>query len=56
MSECNCGSKMESHWKYDGYGIPLCRVCSECEDEKMKQYRQDILTRYSCDEQIEEAY
>jgi hypothetical protein len=48
-----------SWWEYDGRGIPLCRVCSRCEKEKLARYRPEILSWYSqsdVDEQIEEDY
>lgn len=51
---CPCGSGLPSHWEFDGYGIPLCRVCSKCMKEKLSHYRHDIHARYECDEPIEE--
>jgi len=57
---CDMHSKYDgSWWEYDGRGIPLCRVCSLCEKEKMARYRPEILKWYSqsdVDEQIEEDY
>lgn len=53
MSECNCGSKKESYWIQDGYGIDLCKVCKDCKKQKMKRYRPDINTQYECEEPIE---
>lgn len=57
---CNMHSKHDgSWWEYDGRGIPLCRVCSRCEKEKLARYRPEILSWYSqsdVDEQIEEDY
>jgi hypothetical protein len=50
---CNCGSGKESYWINDGHGIPLCKVCEDCEKEKLKGYRPDILEAYDCDEQID---
>ena len=48
----------ESSWEeYDAQGIYLCRVCDKCADEKLSQYRPEILTGYSqsdVDEPIEE--
>ena len=49
---CN-HTREESWWEYDGYGIPLCRVCDRCEEQQMKRYRRDIKSRYECDEPIE---
>jgi len=43
-----------SWWEHDGYGIPLCRVCDKCFDQKMSRYRRDIKERYQCDEPIED--
>ena len=46
-----------SWWRNDAQGIPLCRVCDECEDEKLKPYRPEILTGYTqadVDEPIED--
>jgi hypothetical protein len=46
-----------SWWEYDGRGIPLCRVCDECREERLSRYNPVILTWYSeadVDEQIEE--
>ena len=48
-----------SWWEMDGRNIPLCRVCSECKDEKMGQYRPEILEYYNegdVEEQIEDDY
>ena len=45
-----------SWWANDAQGIPLCRVCDECEDEKLSHYRPEILTGYDqsdVDEPIE---
>ena len=50
---CPCGSGKDSWWEHDGYGIPLCRVCDSCEEQKMKRYRSDIKERYDTDEPIE---
>lgn len=50
---CNCGSEKISYWVNDGYGIPLCKVCEDCEAEKLKGYRSDIMECYECDELIE---
>jgi hypothetical protein len=45
-----------SWWEYDARGIPLCRVCEECVEEKLSRYRQDVLTdsSYWADEEIED--
>lgn len=45
-----------SWWAYDGRGIPLCRVCDDCEKEKLGRYRPEILNHYDendVDEPIE---
>ena len=46
----------ESWWVNDAQGIPLCRVCDECEAKKLARYRPEILTGYDqsdVDEDIE---
>lgn len=56
MSHCDHGSA-NSWWEYDAQGIPLCRVCDDCRDEKLARYRPEILTGYDqsdVDEPIEE--
>jgi len=53
---CKCGSGEDSYWVNDARGIPLTRVCVDCEDEKLSGYRPEILTGYSqadVDEPIE---
>lgn len=53
---CTCGSGMESYWLYDGQGIELCRGCGDCENEKLRGYRTEILSPYTqadVDEPIE---
>lgn len=45
-----------SWWEKDAQGIPLCRVCDLCVEEKLSAYRPEILTGYSqadVDESIE---
>ena len=54
---CACGSGQSSWWEYDAQGIPLCRVCDACVEEKLSHYRPEILTGYNqsdVDEPIEE--
>jgi len=55
MKVCACGSGLDSYWQHDARGIPLCRTCTECHDEKMKRYRPDVLDNpgYEADEDIE---
>ena len=43
-------SKEPSWWAKDGRGIPLCRVCDLCRDEKLSRYRPEILTGYTQDD------
>lgn len=52
---CPCGSGLPSRWQFDARGIELCRTCDKCHAQKMRGYRQDVLTNpnYQCDEQIE---
>lgn len=45
-----------SWWEYDAQGIELCRVCPDCVDAKLAQYRPEILSGYTqadVDEPIE---
>lgn len=44
------------YWVNDAQGIPLAKVCSVCEEEKLKGFRPEILTGYTqadVDEPIE---
>ena len=52
---CTCGSGLDSYWQNDARGIPLCRTCDTCHDEKMKGYRPEVLTdsQYEDDEDID---
>jgi len=56
VRECDCGSGKTSDWVNDGHGIPLCRTCPDCHDEKVSRYRPDIFNRYQTEEQIEDDY
>ena len=52
-------SNAPAWWENDGRGIPLCKVCGKCRDEKLKGYRREILRPYTqedVDEPIEEDY
>lgn len=55
--DCTSHTKDDgSWWEYDAQGIPLCRVCDKCADEKLSRYRPEILTGYTqadVDEPIE---
>lgn len=44
-----------SWWVDDARGIPLCRVCEKCKDEKLAKYRPEVLddSNYEADEPIE---
>jgi len=53
VSDCNCGSKKPAYWLNDGHGIPLCKVCEDCEEKKLKRYRPDILDSYEAEEPID---
>lgn len=53
MAACKCGSGLESRWINDGYGIPLDKVCPDCEEKVLNKYRPDILDHYECDEPID---
>ena len=57
LRECPCGSGEFPEAEYDGQGIFLCYVCSECREEKLGRYRPEILRHYTqadVDEPIEE--
>jgi len=36
-----------SWWETDAQGIPLCRVCGNCREQKLAKYRPEILSGYS---------
>jgi hypothetical protein len=40
-------SSEPSWWAKDAQGIPLCRVCDDCIEEKLGRYRPEILSGYS---------
>ena len=41
----NCNhTKADSWWEHDARGIPLCRVCDKCREEKLSRFRPDVLT------------
>jgi hypothetical protein len=44
-----------SWWARDARGIELCRVCAECEVERLSRYRPEVLTNpnYEANEPIE---
>ena len=51
--ECD---RAASWWEHDAQGIPLCRVCDHCREEKLSKYRPEILRGYTqadVDEPIE---
>ena len=45
----------ETWWEFDARGIPLCKVCDNCQDERLGGYRLDVLEdpSYWSDEPIE---
>jgi hypothetical protein len=47
---CQCGSGLPSWWEKDGNGIPLCRVCQRCQQEKLSHYRPEILRPYTAED------
>ena len=55
---CPCGKVDDAYswWEYDARGIPLCRVCDHCVEEKLSHYRPEVLNNssYHADEPIEE--
>lgn len=38
-------TKENSWWEYDVRGIPLCRVCEECERDQLAKYKPEVLGR-----------
>lgn len=44
-----------SWWENDARGIPLARVCAECREEKLAQFRPEVLSNpnYEANEPIE---
>ena len=58
QDQCKMHTKHDgSWWETDGRGIPMCRVCDDCRDEKLSRYRPEILRHYTqadVDELIEE--
>jgi hypothetical protein len=44
---CNCGSGKDSWWEYDGRGIPMARVCPQCERERMGVFKPEIRDSYT---------
>jgi hypothetical protein len=55
-NECNCGSGEFASWEYDAQGIPPCKCCDQCRDERPSHYRPEILHGYDqsdVDETIE---
>jgi hypothetical protein len=51
--KCNCGSGQERYEILDGYGIFLTYVCYACENERLQEFRPDILQAYDTDEPID---
>lgn len=49
MSKDPCAKgHLGSTWiRYDGRGIPLCKVCEHCEEFKMARYNPIILNYYT---------
>jgi len=53
---CHCGSDRPTADFFDARGLFLTRACPECKDEKLGQFRPEVLnnSNYDCDEAIEE--
>jgi len=53
--ECSCGSGQTPWAVNDARGIFIAYVCDQCEDDRLKGYRDDVLNdpHYQCDEPIE---
>lgn len=57
LRPCPCKSGKDSWWMLDCKGIPLERVCDDCEQEKRGHYNSWVFDGYSqadIDEPIEE--
>jgi hypothetical protein len=58
--ECQHTKGDGSWWEYDGRGIPLCRVCDKCQEQRLSRYRPEILRGWyaqsEMDEPIENDY
>ena len=44
VKPCPCGSGKNSTWLTDAKGIPVGRVCEDCQEKKMLKYRPEIFT------------
>ena len=46
---CKNGEYSEEYawWVSDGQGIPLAKVCGDCQEEKLSRYRPEILKGYT---------
>ncbi len=58
---CQTHTKQNSWWINDAIGIPLCRVCDECEEVAKSRYKPEVLGEYGnyfdvVEEQIEDDY
>lgn len=54
-------TKANSWWVNDARGIPLCRVCDDCEEKAMSTYKPEVLGSFgryedAVEETIEEDY
>lgn len=56
IKRCNCGSGKQAYEVNDARGIFICYACEDCEKEKTKGYRPEVLAdpNYECDEPIDE--
>ena len=47
----------DSWWEYDARGIPLAKVCDKCVEQKLAEFRPEVLSdsNYWADEAIEES-
>lgn len=53
---CPCGSGLPSAWEFDARGIELGRMCDACREDRLAQFRPEVLTsaNYEHDEPIDE--
>lgn len=55
VKPCPCGSGKGSVWLVDARGIPVARVCPDCQARVKARYRHKIFTNsdYQADERVE---
>ena len=56
--ECGCGSGEYKEAQYDARGIFLTDTCPKCHSDRMREFRDEVLTdpNYACDEEVDGDY